>query len=404
MTRPDRTQKLTETQAHLIRVRAATGKWSIPDLAEAFGVHRDTIRDVLRYKTWRSLTPPTPGEIAAEQQRPLAGVRPATAPPLPATRGEAPPLAGSAAASQKLTEQQAHHLRIRAAAGGWSISDLAEAFGVHPQTVRDVLRYVTWKHLPLPSEVEIALERERNHAAGRPDTLPLYVEDPANNQTALPVRQRIYPEGVARYGTRWNELDDTRVLYYVGPMGVPLTSERLGRSDGAIRSRVGSLGQSAKQLAMRAEGMSVPDVAEKLGVSPKRVYSWIAREWLPSRRKVVAQQMVHSLKRTSVERFLRERGALLPDLNPQGRWQRVVAKSQAHLQARLISQPALLETLGIGEKQLRQWQDQGFPAPALKLYGQGGTWYERAAVRAWLQAHHPEHLNGLAHHHEAQKA
>jgi predicted DNA-binding transcriptional regulator AlpA len=187
-------------------------------------------------------------------------------------------------------------------------------------------------------------------------------------------------------------MDDKRVLVYVGPMGVSLTSDRLGRTDDAIRSRCGNLGQTAKQLAMRAEGMSVPDVAEKLGVSQDRVRRWIASDWLPSRRQVVSRQVVHSLKRTNVEAFLRNGGALLPALNPQGRWKRVVQRSQEQLHERLISQRDLLTLLGVGEKRRRHWQAAGFPAPVLDLSGQGGQWYERPAVREWLRQHHPDLL------------
>lgn len=115
--------KLTEEQVLEARTKYASGLHSQQDLAREYGLTDGPMWELLHGLTWKYL--------------PLAAPRP---------DGTAK---GSRHHGAKLTEAVVIEIRQKYATGRYKQSDLAAEYGLTPTPMSQLVRGVTWKHLPI---------------------------------------------------------------------------------------------------------------------------------------------------------------------------------------------------------------------------------------------------------------
>lgn len=199
--------------------------------------------------------------------------------------------------------------------------------------------------------------------------------------------------------TPWTPQEDSRLLFYVGLESVPELSMRLGRSVRSVLVRYRRAhGGVVSRACTRAGGMSVTECARALGIHRQRVQSWIGRGWLKSRKRIVIERMVFTITDDDLEAFIRAKGGLLSGLRPTAEWFDIVEEAQRDLHARYVSRVELSALFCLSGHMFTPGlplDRDGFPLPALFLQS-GQRWYERAAVKAWLETAHPRYRTARA--------
>lgn len=117
--------KLTEQQVASIRQRYVDEKTSLLELAAEFNVHRQTIARIVWHDNWSHLGGPTSRDVPAliiKHKR------------------------GSECVKAKLDENKVSEIR-RLVKLGVAMKELAERFSVSPDTIGDVTKRRTWKHV-----------------------------------------------------------------------------------------------------------------------------------------------------------------------------------------------------------------------------------------------------------------
>ena len=110
----NRSCKLTAAQVIAIRTRRSNGERT-KDLGREFGVRQDHIYEIIHRRAWKHL-PATPGVTVPRNS------------------------------NMKLTAEEVMEIRTRRANGERGV-DLAREFGMSPDTISDIVRRRTWKHL-----------------------------------------------------------------------------------------------------------------------------------------------------------------------------------------------------------------------------------------------------------------
>lgn len=115
--------KLTEEQVVEARTKYATGSYSQLELAREYGLTDGPMWELLHGITWKYLpgAAPTPGGL---------------------TRGSRSHFA-------KLNEAIVMEIRQKYATGNYSQTELASEYGLTPTPMSQLLRGITWKHLPV---------------------------------------------------------------------------------------------------------------------------------------------------------------------------------------------------------------------------------------------------------------
>lgn len=191
-----------------------------------------------------------------------------------------------------------------------------------------------------------------------------------------------------QHATDWTPEQDDVLLTYAGQRKLATIAKKLGRTPHAVKRRLWLHGQYLRPTATRRAGMSIKDVAEALGVTKNHVWKWINIGWLKSIPAYGVQRRYVSIDPDAVLGFLRERGALLPNMTPDRDWADEVADAKATLLARFIAGADLAPILCLHKSSLYYIKTRkGFPGPALRLGGCLPDYYDRATVRAWLEIH-----------------
>lgn len=197
-------------------------------------------------------------------------------------------------------------------------------------------------------------------------------------------------KAAARRRKHWTPEEDARLALLLAEHGLEIVARRLGRSPRGVIWRAYALGLTARELRTQAAGLSVRDVAAGLGVLPAAVPRWVRLGWLRATVTTAGARVWYSIAVDDVAAFLESRGALLPELRPDAFWRSIVAECRRDLETRLVGSGDLTQALGFaGSKGLTYVRRaHGFPTPALSLGARnGGAWYERTAVAAWLDGH-----------------
>lgn len=121
--------KLTEEQVIEARTLFATGKFTKKYLASKFGLTYGPMSQLLAGETWKHL----PGARDAATER----------------------MPGELYGSTRLTESQVLKIRTKYASGSHSQASLAIEFGLTATPMSQLIRGVTWKHVPMFAEKEI---------------------------------------------------------------------------------------------------------------------------------------------------------------------------------------------------------------------------------------------------------
>jgi hypothetical protein len=132
-------------------------------------------------------------------------------------------------------------------------------------------------------------------------------------------------------------------------------------------------------------------VQEALGVAKATVWRWINDGWLQAMQAPCHKRRMYTTSHDDVTAFLFQRGALFP-LSPSNTWQPIVDEARIALGHRLIAGADVARVLCVARRTMHGYQGsfRDFPPPYLSWPRIGGSWFERAAVRAWLERH-PEY-------------
>ena len=172
------------------------------------------------------------------------------------------------------------------------------------------------------------------------------------------------------------------LLAFDAGLNIRTIATKHGRSVTAIQHRMYRRGIKPMLQMRRADGMSVLDVVRELGVPRRTVSHWITVGWLKARALRVVRQRVYTIAPDAVVALIQT----YPNLNylPNDDWAPIVEAARAAWAAHYISRADLADMLAMGMKRVSDLRI----APACGR-GRGGqrNYYERAAVRAWLDAH-----------------
>lgn len=177
----------------------------------------------------------------------------------------------------------------------------------------------------------------------------------------------------------------------IGYTPTHIIARRIGRTMHAIVDRAGCDGLYPENIAKRADGLSTQDVYQYLGVDRKSIYVWVASGQLHGTKRLSAvregsKRAVWTFSYDEVERFLRDGGALYK-MRPVRGWRGIYEEARQALMARLIVRSDLIRLLHVTGGAIYHWQErEGFPQTA-RTGTQGAAYYDRSAVRTWLDAH-----------------
>lgn len=119
--------KLTANQVSEVRSLYASGRFTQQQIGDRFGVSREAIGVIVRGERWAHLaSDPASASAVSKINRGRPGESHRTA---------------------KLTTDAVRLIRSKYAAGGISQRQLADEFGVKPETISFVIRRITWKHV-----------------------------------------------------------------------------------------------------------------------------------------------------------------------------------------------------------------------------------------------------------------
>lgn len=186
----------------------------------------------------------------------------------------------------------------------------------------------------------------------------------------------------------WTPEEDTWLRSNAHRVGLPRLTKRLQRSAHAIIHRCLLLGAGVRQSRMEA-GLSATGVARALGVNRSRVNQWRRDGYIAATTVKSGKSLSVCYEFDHILDFLEAGGALRTCLNPNEEWRDTVADIRAKLEKCTIAAGPLADLLHYQCESLYWWRmHHGFPAPTLNLGSpSGGYWYDRAEVRAWLNAH-----------------
>jgi len=105
--------KLKAEQVREIRVLCAAGNITTRELAQQYGVSPSAILNIVKHKVWTHVDGP-------KQTRDIRA---------------------------KLKEEQVREIRALYESGGISPTELAKKYNVSPRTIRDIIKFKSWKHV-----------------------------------------------------------------------------------------------------------------------------------------------------------------------------------------------------------------------------------------------------------------
>lgn len=194
-----------------------------------------------------------------------------------------------------------------------------------------------------------------------------------------------YVRPTRRHGAQWSEAERLALLSMVGGVSVKQIAKKLGRTPRGVAAKLKREGLKAKQQTILNSGMSTINVADELGVHIHTVRNWIGRGWLRARRV----SGYYAINPENLTRFLHDIGWRLDCLCPTLAWKEVLADIAIQERKRVIKRTELVQSLTITSQRVTQWlRYRDFPKP---LQGQspmhGHQWFDREQIRQWFAAH-----------------
>lgn len=188
------------------------------------------------------------------------------------------------------------------------------------------------------------------------------------------------------------EVEERRELnrHLLAGRSLQVMARRLGRTPKAVRGQITkTLCYDSRAEATRAAGMSVRDLTEALGlVTNHYIYTWAEKGHFPlTWTRTYTGQRYASVDPDAVVVWLQAWGALLPLIQPSDlAWREIVSEARHALLVRYISRNDLAPLLGLSYRgMIRMTQRRrDFPKPAIQHTASMPDYYDRAAVRAWL--------------------
>lgn len=200
-------------------------------------------------------------------------------------------------------------------------------------------------------------------------------------------RLKGYTPRTSRDKRYWTKAERDYARMSVGIVSIPRIAKHLGRTTSAVLTFFKEEGINIHSAAARMEGMSTGDVCAALGVSRSTLLNWIRAGYIHPIKHCAAEAWYYSYSWEEVLRFLNERGGLHP-LDPDEDWKPLYNAARTRLLQRYIGIAEMCKILCIAENSVSNWRQRyGFPNPVFNLNAHGGTYYERTAVRAWLDRH-----------------
>jgi hypothetical protein len=201
----------------------------------------------------------------------------------------------------------------------------------------------------------------------------------------------------------WTPQEKAYVMLNLGKASYEAIGEQLGRSEAAVQRlvyrkdkhhdqwirRIGNYEDAARGYARRCQGYSTQDIADILGVYPSVIMLWVHKGYIKPKKTKVNKRTYwsfsgHDLLTALQKQYL----ALSPAIKPgDPYWQEAINDIRMELKQRYISIADLKDLLGYapGTDTIRILKDL---TPAFTLSNRnGGRWYHRLEVFAWLQDH-----------------
>lgn len=192
------------------------------------------------------------------------------------------------------------------------------------------------------------------------------------------------PPTIARARAPWMPDEAERLQRLAVLHTIPQIAEQLQRTERAIQRRLTRQHTRVTRRNWAHVELSIRDVMQAFGAKRTTVDFWMSAGNLaytpappPHPRSVSIANLVA---------FLEAGGALLAVLKPSPMWAATVRDIRAELLQRLVRGNVLFASLAITQPTFWRWQHCfGFPGPFCYVE-RGGTYYDKAAVAAWLDA------------------
>lgn len=186
------------------------------------------------------------------------------------------------------------------------------------------------------------------------------------------------------HGRPWQDTEHGDVISRIGSELLTTTARRLGRKPEAIYTHLRPT--NIREQAQRFAGMSTVDVAQALGVPVSRIRRWAKNGWLKQHRGYGIRGSYPTFDAYDVSQFLMERGGVIPEIQPTDlAWKEEVQAARAAIEVRCIDKRTLEGLLSVAHTAILYWRRHcGFPEPVFTVGRGAHFWFERAAVRDWL--------------------
>lgn len=181
----------------------------------------------------------------------------------------------------------------------------------------------------------------------------------------------------------WTEQEENILRFNVGYKSIPQLARKLNRTPQSVKRHGLRLGLQWSAAARTRAGMTPDDVAAALGVHRKTVFAWIRLKRLKAERCKAERRLFYSINPDDLTAMIQVHGAMLR-LTPDADWLPVVEDARRAFLTRHIAHPELIALLCVVDRTIYTWR--GFPSPVIKRQPWHPSYYEKAAVRAWLRA------------------
>lgn len=188
-------------------------------------------------------------------------------------------------------------------------------------------------------------------------------------------------------GARWTPEEDALVREQVGARSFKQIARRLGRSERSVESR---LQRTCGSIYDRQVGnlLTSTVIAGTLGVRLKLISERMGDGRIAARSVMLKRRRVYVATKLAVQTFVLSGGLINLQCSPVATWQSFVDEGAWRWGERAITAPRLLTILIQSKSTIERLQHgSGFPTSILAASPGGPSWYSRADVALWLDAH-----------------
>lgn len=165
----------------------------------------------------------------------------------------------------------------------------------------------------------------------------------------------------------WSEADFQRAVDMIDSgIGVVSAARRLRRSTRGLLQYLCDRRVGVCDRLRYADGMSIADVANELGIGQQAIGDHIRAGRLHATRQVVIRKVIYSISPIDVREFVAQYGGYVP-MRPDTDWAPIVEASQQAFRTRYISRMALARAMHVCTDVLARLNRAGSLPPALRL-------------------------------------